>query len=131
VAENKLLDASVIIGTFVEGNKPAHMIVTGKGKNHIPRFALIEVANGVRYANKSEFVFEAILKFLKDKKFIEIDFEENDLIKASEIALALNTTVYDALYHAMAIRLNHTFYTLDAKYYARTKQLGNIVLLGQ
>ena len=48
---------------------------------------------------------------------------------ASEIAIKLNHHLFDALYHAVALKQQASFITADARYYHKAKELGNIVLL--
>ena len=38
-------------------------------------------------------------------------------------------SIYDSIYHAMAIKLDATFLTADKRHYAKTKQHGHIKLL--
>lgn len=38
-------------------------------------------------------------------------------------------SIYDSIYHAMAIKMNCVFLTADRRHYDKTKKLGNILLL--
>lgn len=48
---------------------------------------------------------------------------------ASEIAIRLNHHLFDALYHAVALKQQASFITANQRYYLKAKELGNIVLL--
>lgn len=38
-------------------------------------------------------------------------------------------SIYDSIYHAMAVKMNSVFLTADGRHYDKTKKIGNILLL--
>jgi len=48
---------------------------------------------------------------------------------AVKISYLVNDSVYDSIYHVIAIKYDMEFVTLDATYFNKSKQLGNITLL--
>ncbi len=59
--------------------------------------------------------------------YYPIDFKKLSAIRI--LAEKMNTSVYDTLYHYLALIRRLTFYTADKKYYHKAQILGNIELV--
>jgi predicted nucleic acid-binding protein len=72
-----------------------------------------------------------LLAGLLDLELPTVDPDRALLGEALAIALRLSpVTVYDAAYHALALRVGGTFITADEAYFRRARRLGSIELLG-
>lgn len=131
-----VIDASAILRAVDEQNPKfetrfANLI---KAVNHkktqvlVPPLFWIECANALRYSKKSAQEAQALFKTIAQLPIYLTQTTQNTLAEAMKISDRLETTVYDAWYHVIALRLGATFITADAKYYRRAKKLGQIEL---
>ena len=106
--KKKVIDASVVMKWFTKETNTDKAIAIKE--EHVkgdillisPDLIFIEVLNGLRYKNHSE---QALISVSKELWNIELNiesFNETHLIKAIEIALKNNLTLYDALYVSIA-----------------------------
>ncbi|MEK6928522.1 MAG: type II toxin-antitoxin system VapC family toxin [Nanoarchaeota archaeon] len=106
--QKKVIDASVVMKWFTKETNTDKAIAIKE--EHVkgdillisPDLIFIEVLNGLRYKNHSE---QALISVSKELWNIELNiesFNETHLIKAIEIALKNNLTLYDALYVSIA-----------------------------
>ncbi|HZD42159.1 MAG TPA: type II toxin-antitoxin system VapC family toxin [Terriglobales bacterium] len=117
-----VLDASVLVKWFLyenEGDRDRALAlrdlhISARSKIHIPRLALLEVLNAIRFSRKAdEEDGEAALEMLLD---LHLEIEPGDvnvLRKASAIAWAYKVTIYDALYVALAEQVGFPLITAD------------------
>lgn len=88
-----------------------------------------EVANVL--ARKAADSAIALLGALLELEVPTVDPDHQLLVDALAItARRPGVTVYDAAYHALALRVGGVFLTADERYFHRTKRLGAIELLG-
>ena len=102
-----VVDASVIVKWFLyhqEADRDRALAlrdlhITGRSKIHIPRLALLEVLNAIRFSSKAdEEAGETALEALQDLH-LEIRSADVDVLrKGNAIAWAYKITIYDALY---------------------------------
>lgn len=125
-----IIDSSVILNTILEDEKTNKSVVTflEKESSRIQSIQLIKIEISNCLAMKIEDL--DLLKEIYEKfsgleiKIINID--EFSLELARQIAFNIKDTVYDALYHSVAILNDLVFITLDKRYYAKAKKLGHI-----
>lgn len=138
MAENKplyVLDACVLLKwvfDYEEDSKVAlrflDLILNERIDVAVPVNCFIEISNilaGKKYKDG--------LEFLSKMLYLGIDQYDFTLKLASgawEIVEQYEGIVfYDALYHALALKLGGTFVTADERYYERAKALKHILLL--
>ena len=119
-----VLDASVIVKWFLyhqEADRDRALAlrdlhIAGRSKIHIPRLALLEVLNAIRFSSKAdEEAGEVALEALQDLH-LEIKPGDVDVLrKANAIAWAYKITIYDALYVALAEQVGYPLITADEK----------------
>lgn len=94
----------------------------------IPNLAFFEVLNVVSLKSKNlatQF-FSQLLLFEIDEYHLNLSL----VSKAVEIVEKYSgVSFYDAIYHALALKLGGTFLTADEKYFHKVKNLRNIKLL--
>ena len=117
-----VVDASVLVKWFLHENEPDRdravalrdLHISGRSKIHIPRLALLEVLNAVRFSPKAnEEAGEVALEALQD---LNLEFKPGDvnvLRKTNAIAWAYKITIYDALYVALAEQVGYPLITAD------------------
>ena len=132
-----VVDASVIVKWFLHHQEADRdralalrdLHITGRSKIHIPRLALLEVLNAIRFSPKAdEEAGEMALDTLQDLHLEVKPGDVNALRKANAIAWAYKITIYDALYVALARRLGALLVTADARL-AQAPALGVAVTL--
>ena len=73
----------------------------------------------------------ALLGALLELELPTVDPDHQLLVDAVAITVRLpGVTVYDAAYHALALRLRGVFVTADQRYFRRARRLGGVELLG-
>jgi predicted nucleic acid-binding protein len=117
-----VVDASVIVKWFLHHQEADRdralalrdLHISGRSTIHIPRLALLEVLNAIRFSPKAdEEDGETALEALNDLH-LEIRSEDVDVMrKANAIAWAYKITIYDALYVALAEQVGHPLITAD------------------
>ena len=117
-----VLDASVLAKWFLHQQEADReraialrdLHISGRSTIYIPRLALLEVLNAVRFSPKAdEEAGETALETLQDLN-LETKSAEVDLLrKANAIAWAYKITIYDALYVALAEQVGYPLITAD------------------
>lgn len=117
-----VVDASVIVKWFLHHQESDRdralalrdLHISGRSTIYIPRLALLEVLNAVRFSPKAdEEVGETALEALQDL-YLEIKPDDVDVLrKANAIAWAYKITIYDALYVALAEQVGYPLITAD------------------
>jgi predicted nucleic acid-binding protein len=117
-----VIDASVLVKWFLHEKEADRdralalrdLHISGRSKIFIPRLALLEVLNAIRFSPKAdEETGEAALEALQDLH-LEIGPGDADVLrKTNAIAWAYKITIYDALYVALAEQVGHPLITAD------------------
>jgi predicted nucleic acid-binding protein len=119
-----VLDASVIVKWFLHHQETDRdkalalrdMHVVGRTKIHIPRLALLEVLNAIRFNPKADEEDGDIAIETLQGLQLEINAGDiNVLRKTNAIAWAYKITIYDALYVALAEQIGYPLITADEK----------------
>ncbi|MBM3256250.1 MAG: type II toxin-antitoxin system VapC family toxin [Candidatus Moranbacteria bacterium] len=129
-----VLDASAVLSMVLSEDKDAMAIfldLAEKAENQkVELYSTVffrhEVANGLRYSNKSKLEILEIWKYFVKLPIICGDPERNFLGSVANLSRKLGTTVYDTSYHYLAMITDGTFLTRDRGYYEKAKKLGNI-----
>ena len=117
-----VVDASVLVKWFLHEKEADRdralalrdLHVAGRSTIHIPRLALLEVLNAIRFSPKAdEEVGETALEALQDLHLEIKPGDINVLRKANAIAWAYKITIYDALYVALAEQVGYPLITAD------------------
>ncbi len=117
-----VVDASVLVKWFLHEKEPDRdralalrdLHISGRSKIYIPRLALLEVLNAIRFSPKGdEEAGETALEALLDLH-LEIKPGDADVLrKANAIAWAYKITIYDALCVALAEQVGYPLITAD------------------
>jgi predicted nucleic acid-binding protein len=119
-----VLDASVIVKWFLHEKEADRdralalrdLHILGRTKIYIPRLALLEVLNAIRFSSKGDEEDGATaLEALQDLHLEIKPGDVNVLRKANAIAWAYKTTIYDALYVALAEQVGYPLISADEK----------------
>lgn len=124
-----LIDTSVLIAGLYERHKTAEVVIKTDGPLYTISLIKIEATNVLKTKHKQLASLHELFATLKDPPFIQLPILSVDLETAFRIATDFNVSVYDALYHAVAMKLFLTFLTLDKDYYEKTKAAGWVELL--
>ena len=125
-----VVDASVIVKWFLQHQEADRdralalrdLHVSGRSTIHIPRLALLEVLNAIRFSPKADEEDGATaLETLQDLNLETKSADVNLLRKANAIAWAYKITIYDALYVAFAEQVGYPLITADERMIARLK----------
>lgn len=117
-----VVDASVIVKWFLHQQEADRdralalrdLHISGRSTIYIPRLALLEVLNAVRFSPKGdEEAGEMALETLQDLHLETKAADVNLLRKANAIAWAYKITIYDALYVALAEQVGYPLITAD------------------
>lgn len=117
-----VLDASVIVKWFLHHQEADRdralalrdLHISGRSTIYIPRLALLEVLNAIRFNPKADKeTGEAALEALQDLDLEIKPGDVNVLRKANAIAWAYKITIYDALYVALAEQVGYPLITAD------------------
>ncbi len=117
-----VVDASVLVKWFLHDKEPDRdralalrdLHVSGQSIIYIPRLALLEVLNAIRFSPKAnEEAGETALETLQDLHLETKAADANLLRKANAIAWAYKITIYDALYVALAEQVGYPLITAD------------------
>lgn len=129
--QKKILDASILIKIFTheDNSEKAISIIedyeSGKTNIIVPEIIFIEVLNGLKYKKQTE---EILIKANKELWNLEFKIEQLNydlLVKALEIALKNDLTMYDALYIAIAQLHSCPLITADKELY----KISNVIPL--
>jgi predicted nucleic acid-binding protein len=117
-----VLDASVVAKWFTRHDEPERAAALGLRRRHlagetrliVPDLCLIEVANAIRFSGraKEEHVSEA-LEALRALSLEVASTGWERLLRANAIAWAAHTTLYDAVYVALAEDVGLPLLTAD------------------
>lgn len=117
-----VVDASVIVKWFLvhqEADRDRalalrNLHISGRSTIYIPRLALLEVLNAIRFNPKAdEEDGETALETLQDLNLETKPADVNLLRKSNAIAWAYKITIYDALYVAFAEQVESPLITAD------------------
>jgi predicted nucleic acid-binding protein len=117
-----VVDASVIVKWFLHHQEADReralalrdLHISGRSKIYIPRLALLEVLNAIRFSPKGdEEDGETALETLQDLNLETKSADVNLLRKANAIAWAYKITIYDSLYVALAEQVGYPLITAD------------------
>jgi len=133
-----VLDASVIVKWFLHHQEAdrdraialREMHISGRSKIYIPRLALLEILNAIRFNSKAdEETGEAALQALEDLHLESKGGDADIFRKANAIAWAYKITIYDALYVALADQVGFPLITADEKMIKKLKSHSIVVPL--
>lgn len=119
-----VLDASVIVKWFLHHQEEDRdkalalrdLHVGGRTKIHIPRLALLEVLNAIRFNSKAgEEDGDTAIETLQNLQLEINSGDINVLRKTNAIAWTYKITIYDALYVALAEQVGYPLITADEK----------------
>ena len=96
---------------------------------YILHHTMLEIANGLRFSQDNEKLSKEMMQRVLALPLEIFKPSLMQMEKAIELSYATKTTVYDAIYHVVAIALDGIFYTCDKKYVLATKGMGNISLI--
>jgi len=131
-----VVDASVMVKWYCveEDTDKALLIrdehVRGKVKITSPDLVILELANAIRYKENSttEDVDDVLSNFVRLN--LDIVVPTIELVKrASRFSFEYNTTIYDAIYLALAEELSYDFITADEKLHRKVHDLSFVRLL--
>ena len=117
-----VVDASVLVKWFLyqqEADRDRALAlrdlhISGRSTIYIPRLALLEVLNAIRFSPKAdEEDGEMALETLQDLHLETKAADVNLLRKANAIAWAYKITIYDSLYVALAEQVGYPLITAD------------------
>jgi predicted nucleic acid-binding protein len=117
-----VVDASVIVKWFLHHQEADRdralalrdLHIAGRSTIHIPRLALLEVLNAIRFSPKAdEEDGETALETLQDLNLETKSADVNLLRKANAIGWAYKITIYDGLYVALAEQVGYPLITAD------------------
>jgi len=134
-----VVDASVLLKWFLHEKEADRdralalrdLHVSGRSTIYIPRLALLEVLNAIRFSPKGdEEDGETALDALQD---LHLEIKPGDvsvLRKANAIAWAYKITIYDALYVALAEQVGYPLITADEVMVKKLKGHSIVISLG-
>lgn len=97
-----------------------------------PDLIYYEVANALRFHRKLKFSKDDIVNAINSIKLLHITCPPSklDWLKASELSLGFNISMYDAIYIAFAINRECRLVTSDEKLYNKLNELqDNVIVL--
>jgi predicted nucleic acid-binding protein len=106
-------------------------IFSQEKKYHIvaPDFLRLETRNVLRFAYDNITLLQEALDTFNALSITFLESNVFFLDQATISAFQTKTTVYNSLYHILAIQRKATFLTCDKKYYQAAKSLGHIELV--
>ena len=135
-----VIDTSVFMKLFLEEKDSDQALafftdVNDRGDTLlIPALFQSEFLSVLRAQNIDFTVAYGLLEDYLQANMVQVDYSRGLMSKALEIATYGHNksgypSIYDAIYHALAIINGCDFITADTKHYAKTKKLGHIRLL--
>ena len=135
-----VIDASVFIKLFkVEDDSPqaralVDVLVRRRAPFLAPSIALYEVLAGAMHVQRPFSDVIHIFELLQSLGLSLEDPSKAELTRAETIATTKSAiggypTLFDSIYHAMAIERGGTFVTADRKHVEKTRKFGNVILL--
>ncbi len=132
-----LVDASVVLKSLLvshvrvqkEFQKVLHEVTEHKTLVYTTPLIVAEVANGLRFSTRDEAIAQKTIDefFRLPIKFLDVTQEQWK--KALVVSYKQGTTVYDTIYHVVALAIDATFLTCDSAYFKKAKKSGNIQLI--
>lgn len=130
-------DASTIATAILESNpktkeQARDLLIQAKQKKiafKAPSFLKLEFANAIRFYFKKYEQAKITIDLFSKLPIEFVELSPHLINQASSLSYKCKTSVYDAAYHALAIKLDAIFVTADKKYYNKAKDLGNIELI--
>lgn len=128
-----VIDASLLLqallGESLSVQSRLTMLFNPGNQVFAPDMLKVEFRNGLRYSLDSHESYPHIINAFSR---LPIEFFSIDDVTADEalsLAHKYDVTVYDALYHCLALQLKATYLTCDKKYYRAAKLLGGVELV--
>lgn len=134
-----VLDASVAAKWFTRHHEPDRdkaialraLHESGRCQLVVPDFALLEIANAVRFSQRAEEADATEALGLLEKLRLSIERVDWDVLrKSSAIAWAYQISLYDAAYVALAERLGFPLLTADEAMIRKLKGHSIVLRLG-
>jgi predicted nucleic acid-binding protein len=133
-----LVDASIILQSILEESnfvskefeKIMKEVALGKARILSQKFLIMEVANGIRYAEKDKILAQKYFQVFLKLPIKYLALSKSQYKQILEFSYELGTTVYDTSYHILAISKGAIFLTCDSKYFKKAKGLGSVELVG-
>ena len=135
-----VVDTSVFMKIFLEeeGREKALLLFGYANKNNtqifVPNLFITELLSVVRIKNLDFNEVYSLFEIQSDININIVNPTKDILEKALEISKIWNTksgfpSIYDCIYHSLAIIEDCDFITADKKHYEKTKKIWNIKLL--
>jgi predicted nucleic acid-binding protein len=133
--KNIVVDASLIMrGLFSENTIAAQKLASLLSVHSLynvfaPEFLKVELLNAIRFSTRDFEEAQKLICLAEKFPISYVSLDKLELHEAFRISWKYKTTVYDAIYHALALEHNATFITCDKKYYEAAHELGSIELV--
>lgn len=128
LAKEYLLDASTFVSAYLEDNLKLRNWLDAQPRLFYIDLLKSEAANVAITKGLLPQAYQEFLEVLDEEKYQHLPYTPIDYYSAYNIALECETALYDAIYHAAALKLYLTFLTMDRKYYEKAKHIGYIEL---
>ena len=133
-----VVDASIILTALLQSRREIlekireylSLLEDGKIEMMSTNFLRTEVANGLRFNMKDPLKAVELFDGFLDLPIIYHKLSASLYEEAIFKSFKYSTTVYDTLYHILALDQNATFLTCDSEYYKKAKNLGDIEFVG-
>ncbi len=128
IPKEYLIDTSTFISAFAEGNEPARKLIQSQTRVYYIEQLKLEITNVALNKGLSAAGADSLRANLLEKRFMYLPNTEVDYTTGYRIAQHTGAAIYDAMFHAAALKLYLTFLTMDRKYYEKAKHIGYIEL---
>lgn len=142
MANKLVLDSSVFVKSFLEEeySQEIRELLLKWNKQQVsiivPELFVLEVISVALINNLDTKYLLDLIDSMKKNNLKILGLSSRHLTQAIKISEYGNNksgypSIYDSLFHAIAIIENATFLTADKKHYAKSKQFGQIMLLSE